>query len=227
MKYELNGTTLSIQSEPHDPWAGKVTVQGVYDDPSHGKMVDCGTIKVAGKPRALKIRLADKPDLAALVAKRQQVIDDAKAAELADRKAKEDSVKATCPADHECVTRKWANGDLCSACYVTADGVEVLDSDLLESSGMGIWYLPKSTCDVARAQVKSASDKRSAEQMAESKRRDELIAKARETGEPQVIGVHMETRRAKEGGEWGEYQFAITTYINADGTTFTTSKNTY
>jgi len=124
-------------------------------------------VRVAGRP-ALAV-LADAYDAAKveLTARRQAEASRA-AADLADRKA---AAIAACPTDHETVTtRKWGNGDLMSACYVAADGTEIIASDLLDDHGCGVWYIP--AADMAKArETKAAEVKAQAERASQPARK--------------------------------------------------------
>lgn len=64
---------------------------------------------------------------------------------------------AACPEGYVVATeRKWANGDLCAACYVV-EGQEVIASDLLDDHGCGVWYIP---LDLAAPALEKARQER-------------------------------------------------------------------
>ena len=67
----------------------------------------------------------------------------------------------------------------------------------------------------------------SAEEARFQKKYGKFIYEAKAKGEAVVVDSWMETRRAKEGGEWGEYQFAVTQYMSPKGKLFTKAVNCY
>lgn len=216
---------------------GRTFTDGVVVQHGGETMVDFGVQVINGNKMTLKVRVADKPELAAQANAVLAEIEATKKAELAAKQAANERVES----GEESITIRYRDGEILAgyeafghagqlliklglAEHVSGWGVLVKD-EVVKSLGKEFAY-PDAVAFAAPAMKEKAAKKNAAE----SAKREQLsaaIAKAVETGEPQYLRHWTETRRANEGGEWGEYLFIVTEYVGPDGVVFTQAVNTY
>lgn len=233
MKTTLTGCSLKLESEAADSWKGTTFADGVIADPTHGRLLSCGTVKVGRKSVTLKLRLSDKPALAAVVdewltacAAKRNADAAAKAKELDDLRTGAAPIVCTYH-DGEYLSGYTCHGPgadmlvrLGLAKEVSGWGVSVND-DVVKSLGTSFTY--PAAVEYARPAMEAAAAKVAAKKAA----RDAKFATARETGEKVMLATWSENRRVKEEGEWGDYLFIVTEYAMPDGSVTRTAVNTY
>lgn len=223
-------------------WTAPANVQGIGGKTLKGGtpltqngelLVDFGTQKIQGQNRALKVRVGDKPELAEKVQEYeaamkafQEAEQRTRAQEVDDLRSGKTPIKASYH-DGEYLSGHTVHGPAADlliklgiAKEVSGWGVHV-EHGLIDSLGQEFTY-PQAV-EYARPRLEAAQAKQDAAKQA----RDAKFSEAKQTGKPVVLRSWTETRRAKEGGEWGEYQFAVTEYAKPDGTTETKAINTY
>jgi hypothetical protein len=130
----------------------------------------------------------------------------------------------SCPAGKTPCRQNWANGDLCSAEYETADGVKVLASDLIDNVGGGWYYVDTAKVEEAQGrEAAKAAAKQEQRRDAEQKKTD-AIAEAKRTGKKQVLATAMVD--CQDPSEECS-QDAQTTWIDGDGKITTTYQHTW
>ena len=87
--------------------------------------------------------------------------------------------------------------------------------------------LPKDAADQIVKEHQSQVDAQAAEKRARDDAVRAKFEEAKKTNKPVALKSWSENRRAKEGGEWGDYAFIVTRYANPDGTTSESAINTY
>ena len=233
MKMTLAGCSLKLESEAADSWKGTTYADGVVTDPTHGRLLACGTVKVGRKSMTLKLRLSDKPALAAVVDQWLIAIAAKRDADAAAKQKELDDLR-TGAAPIVCTYR---DGEYLSGYTVHGPGADMLvklglakevsgwgvsvNDEVVKSLGTRFTYpqaaefaRPKLEADAAALAAKKAS-------------RDAKFAEARETGVKVVLASWSENRRVNEGGEWGDYLFIVTEYAMPDGSVTRTAVNTY
>jgi len=88
------------------------------------------------------------------------------------------------------------------------------------------WISGEDLAAIKREQVGAEEREKEATEQKKAVR-EAKFARARETGEPVELERWTETRRVKEGGEWGEYLFVRRRLAMADGSVEETAVNTY
>jgi len=231
MKFEVNGIGLiKVTPEKNDPWNEAIsTFPSIVANPNGDDSINFGTTKIKGKKVNLFITIKGKPELEKAIEEAIAIRENMK--KLAAEKEAENAVKkqdylATCPIDCEPCKINWKNGDLCSAEYEAADGTKVIDSDLI-TSDFGIAFINKSDLEAKRAGNQKSAESAMDHQKSAEAEREAKFTEARETRKEVVIRTWTETRRAQEGGQWGDYCFAITEYALPDGKTKQKAINTY
>ncbi len=232
MKWKIDGTTLTIAAEPGDSFTGNTVATDVIDDPTHGPLLICGEVRVGRKWRQLKVRLADKPDLATAVERWQEAIEAEKRAEAESLEREREAIRGGAK-----IVAKWHDGEYLSdwevfwvagellaeigaARYVHAWGYAV-SRVVIEAAG------PEFTLEDAREALQPQRDAAAKRAREAAEARQAAFNQAARTGEPVCLRSWCESRRAIEGGEWGEYTFACSEWAMPDGTTKETAVNTY
>ena len=238
---ETEGSAM-LQKPAGIEWTAPANVQGIGGKTLKGGtpltqngelLVDFGTQKIQGQNRALKVRVGDKPELAEKVQEYeaamkafQEAEQRTRAQEVDDLRSGKTPIKASYH-DGEYLSGHTVHGPAADlliklgiAKEVSGWGVHV-EHGLIDSLGQEFTY-PQAV-EYARPRLEAAQAKQDAAKQA----RDAKFSEAKQTGKPVVLRSWTETRRAKEGGEWGEYQFAVTEYAKPDGTTETKAINTY
>lgn len=91
----------------------------------------------------------------------------------------------------------------------------------------GVAYISREKLDAIRSERQA---KQQAAQKEAAEKHAARLAKfdeAKTTGQPVKLRSWVETRRAQEGGEWGDYNFVVTEYALPDGSTKQNAVNTY
>lgn len=94
----------------------------------------------------------------------------------------------------------------------------------VDPTGQGRTYagqiLPSKTDDQDRTTeyAKRQNEMQAAIDKQLAKEREEIFARAARTGKSLPLGMRTETRRRKEGNEWGEYPVRVREIANPDGT---------
>lgn len=107
-----------------------------------------------------------------------QVAEAEAASEAAEQAA---TARAECPDGFAPCRQKWSNGDLCAALYVTGDGIEVIDSDLLENHG-GFYWIAAALVEAARVKSADETAKAEAQKASRAATLQAATSKAGETG---------------------------------------------
>jgi hypothetical protein len=97
---------------------------------------------------------------------------------------------------------------------MNADGNELLDYEQVEAEARARYEAgrpAREAAALAAKQIKYAAQ----------------VSEARRTGKAVQIARWCETRRAREGGQWGDYTFVCTEFVRPDGTFGCTATNTY
>jgi len=237
MRMRLEGEELFLTAEKGDPWKGDILGSATVEHPSHGTLLNCGQVKMAGKYQTLLIKLATRPELAALVR-------DWEAAKKAAHKAKEAEAAAArkrLETGENLIEVSYCDGEYLSGYTTYGYGGELLLALGLASevSGWGIHVKnaivdalgKKFTYPAAAEYARPALEAAEAEKTGKAKQRKDNIQaaqrKAVQTGEPVAIQQWAETRYGNYEGYEGDYLFIVTRYVRANGTTFTKAVNTY
>jgi len=233
MKTTLTGCCLKIESDASDSWKGTTYAESIVTVPVHGRLLACGTVKVGRKPVTLKLKLSDKPALAATVDEWLAAVTAKRDADAA-AKAKELDDLATGAAPIVC---SYSDGEYLSGytCYgpggnmlvklglakeVSGWGIHV-NNDVIKALGTSFAY--PAAVEYARPAMEADAAKAAAKKAA----RDAKFAEARETGSKVVLASWSETRRVNCEGELGDYLFIVTEYAMPDGSVSRSAVNTY
>jgi hypothetical protein len=233
MKATLDGCLLKIESEAADSWKGKTLATEVVTDPTHGRLLVCGTVKVGRKSMVLKLRLSDKPELAALVNDWLTAIATKREADAAaKRKELDDLTSGEAP-----IVCHYRDGEYLSGYAVHGPGADMLvklglakevsgwgisiNDDLVKALGASFAY------PAAVEYARPAMEAKAAKDAEKKAARDAKFAEARATGKRVVLASWSETRRVNCEGEMGEYLFIVTEYANPDGSVSRDAVNTY
>lgn len=233
MKTTLNGCSLKLESDASDSWKGTTYADAVITDPTHGRLLCCGTVKVGRKKVTLKLKLSDKPALAATVDEWLAAVAAKREAEAA-AKAKEldDLLTGAAPIVCSYHDGEYLSGYTCYgpgadmlvklglAKHVSGWGVSVND-DVVEALGKSFTY--PAAAEYARPKLEAEAAKVEAKKAA----REAKFAEARETGSKVVLASWSENRRVNCEGEMGDYLFLITEYAMPDGSVSRSEINTY
>lgn len=90
-----------------------------------------------------------------------------------------------------------------------------------------VYSIPRARLDEIKAERAAKDADAAAKKRAAADERAAKFAEAARTGKPVALRSWTETRRAKEGGEWGDYLFGVTEYAMPDGSTKQNAVNTY
>lgn len=90
-----------------------------------------------------------------------------------------------------------------------------------------VYSIPRARLDEIKAERSAKDAVTAAKKQAEEDGRAAKFAEAARTGKPVALRSWTETRRAKEGGEWGDYLFGVTEYAMPDGSKKQNAVNTY
>ena len=216
------------------PKVGGKTVSGgayVPNHPQAGRAIDFGAILPKGQ--RLVVRLAGKPELEAELARWEREENEYRI-ELETEKAEE---RRQIETGQTAIETRYHDGEYLSGYEVFGQQAEMLVAigAAKHVSGWGTEVEPKViqalgksfTYPQAVEFARPAREAATAKREAAAADRAEKFEEAKRTGQPVVLRTWTETRRAQEGGEWGDYLFACTEYANPDGTTKTTAINTY
>jgi pyruvoyl-dependent arginine decarboxylase (PvlArgDC) len=170
---------------------------------------------------------------------KQDAIDKPLLAEMDSEAAR---LRGLIPADSvevQSVKTGYADGD--PIMEHTAEGVEVSWGDIvvhghataIRPGALGafasvcIASIPRAKLEGIKQKIESdAAEKKAKTEKAEADRAAKFMEAAR-TGKPVELRRWTETRRAKEGGEWGDYIFICVDFAQPDGTVKTAATNCY
>ncbi len=141
------------------------------------------------------LRIEAKPVIEDALANRKLAKQKEEAEAAARKAARRLEAQALAPAGSEPCELQWANGDLCSAKYITSDGVEVIDSDLLPELGKtGFYAISGEKIEAERAKQKQAQAADQAAQAAAEQALQAATTQARETKTPQPLRTWVTDR---------------------------------
>lgn len=90
-----------------------------------------------------------------------------------------------------------------------------------------VYSIPRARLDEIKAEQAAKDADAAAKKQAAADDRAAKFAEAARTGKPVALRSWTETRRAQEGGEWGDYTFVITEFAMPDGSIKQNAVNTY
>lgn len=211
---------------------GKTLTGGVYvKHPQAGRAIDFGTVMPNGD--RLVVRLAGKPELEAELERYQKEKEEYNRAVEEERNEKRLAIEN----GEKVIEPRYRDGEYLSGYEVFGQEAELLEKigaakhvrgwgtnvepKVIDALGNSFTY--PQALEFVRPAREAETQKREAAAAARAAKFDE----AQRTDKPVVLHTWTETRRAQEGGEWGEYLFAVTEYANPDGSVSKTAVNTY
>ena len=138
MNYQLTeNNVIEITADPGDNWTGKTYGRETVEHPDHGTLLRCGSVKIGRKRQTLHLRLADKPELSALV---EKMVATHTANEAAKKQAERDYRNAIDNSD-ENITVRYHDGEYLTGYQVTGYAAEKLSGLDLATYVSGWGYL--------------------------------------------------------------------------------------